>query len=69
LLLPSDLREPVWLFPFEGMSVGESFFIPTLRSAEMSYVVNCRAKAAGVRVRCFATIKDDCVGLRVWRID
>jgi hypothetical protein len=68
LLLPSDLQEPVWLFPFEGMEVGDSFFVPTLRSAEMTYVINCRAKAAGVRVKIYNTTHEDVMGVRAWRV-
>ena len=41
------LPEPEWVFPFNGMEVGESFFIPTLRFAEMIYAIDCGAKRAG----------------------
>lgn len=64
----SESDEPVWLFPFNGMDVGESFFIPTLRPANMIYVVDTRAKAAGIKVRAFVTTHDSCLGVRVWRI-
>lgn len=67
-MLPSELQEPVWIFPFEGMTIGDSFFIPTVHSAEMIYVIDSRAKAAGVRVKVFNAVKDDCMGVRVWRI-
>jgi len=65
-----DLKtnEPVWIFPFEGMDVGDSFFVPTLQTANMIYVIDCRAKAAKIRIKAFATIKDGCLGVRVWRI-
>lgn len=65
---PQSFEEPVWLFPFEGMGVGDSFFIPTLRPAELHYVINTRAKAAGIRVRSFTTLKDGYLGVRVWRL-
>jgi hypothetical protein len=61
------VNEPVWLFPFEGMDVGDSFFIPTLKPAVMLSIVQERAKAARVRVRVFASTKDGCLGIRVWR--
>ncbi|NBS68427.1 hypothetical protein EBT31_05870 [bacterium] len=61
-------REPVWIFPFEGMSVGDSFFIPTLQTANMLYVVDTRAKVAGLRVKAFAVIENGYLGVRVWRI-
>jgi len=64
----SDLvNEPTWLFPFEGMDVGDSFFIPTLKPAEMIYIIDTRAKVAGVRVKAYTTTKDDCLGVRVWK--
>jgi ethanolamine utilization microcompartment shell protein EutL len=50
------------------MRVGDSFFIPTLRPAEMTYVVDTRAKVAEVRIKSYPSIKDGCLGLRVWRI-
>ena len=60
--------EPEWIFPFDGMEVGDSFFIPTLRFAEMIYAIDSGAKRAGVRVKCFITVKDDHIGVRTWRI-
>ena len=64
----SRLTEPVWLFPFEGMAVGDSFFIPTLQPAQMIYVINSRAKAAKVKVKTFTSEKEGCLGVRVWRM-
>lgn len=61
-------EEPVWLFPFEGMVVGDSFFIPTLQPAQMIYVIDTRSKVAGVRTKAFVSTKDGCLGVRVWRI-
>ena len=61
-------NEPVWVFPFGSMSVGDSFFIPTLQPANMLYVVDTRAKVAGIRVRAFITVKDGYLGVRVWRL-
>ena len=61
-------KEPVWLFPFEAMAVGDSFFIPTLHTANMLYVVDTRAKVAKIRVKAFATTKDGYLGVRVWRV-
>lgn len=61
-------NEPVWLFPFEGMEIGESFFIPTLKISEMIYAVETQAKKFGILVRAFATTKDDYMGVRVWRV-
>ena len=60
--------EPEWIFPFDGMEIGDSFFIPTLRFAEMIYAIDSGAKRAGVRVKCYITVKDDHIGVRAWRI-
>jgi len=60
--------EPEWVFPFEGMDVGDSFFIPTLRFAELIYALDCGAKRAKIRVKSYVSIKDDCIGVRTWRI-
>ena len=67
---PSDLLadEPAWLFPFEGMNVGDSFFIPTLRPAIMSKIVYDRARSVGIRVKVYACTRDNRLGIRVWRI-
>ena len=64
---PRQLLEPEYLLPFEQMRVGDSFFLPTLRQAEMVYIVDTRAKVAGVRVKSYPAIKDDLMGIRVWR--
>lgn len=63
-----DLTEPEWIFPFDGMNVGDSFFVPTLKPAEMIYIVDTRAKVAKIRVRAYTAVKDDCLGVRVWRV-
>ena len=61
------LTEPEWIFPFEAMNVGDSFFIPTLRPVEMIYVIDTRAKVAKVKVKTFPSSEDGCLGVRVWR--
>jgi hypothetical protein len=63
----TKLSEPEWLLPFEAMRIGDSFFIPTLKPAELIYIIDTRAKVAGVRVKSFTTIKDGHIGVRVWR--
>jgi ethanolamine utilization microcompartment shell protein EutL len=62
------IPEPEWIFPFDGMNVGDSFFIPTLRPAEMIFVIDNRAKAARVKVKAFPSSKDGRLGIRVWRV-
>lgn len=65
---PRKIQEPEWVFPFEGMEVGDSFFIPTLRPAEMVYIVDGAAKRVKMRVRSFPSTKEGHLGVRVWRI-
>jgi len=62
------LSEPDWVFPFQGMEVGDSFFIPTLKFAEMIYAIDCGAKRHGIRVKSYVTTKDKHLGVRTWRI-
>lgn len=65
---PKQILEPEWIFPFEGMAVGDSFFIPTLRPAEMIYSLDCGAKRAGIRIKSYYTTKDNQLGVRTWRV-
>jgi hypothetical protein len=60
--------EPEWIFPFEAMAVGESFFIPTVKIPEMMYVIDRRAKEAKIKVKAYASSKEGHIGVRVWRI-
>ena len=62
------IPEPEWVFPFEVMEVGESFFIPTLRFAEMIYALDSGSKRAGIKVKSYITAKDGHVGVRTWRV-
>jgi hypothetical protein len=62
------MNEPEWIFPFAAMEVGESFFIPTLRFADMIFAMENGAKRAGIRVKCYVTVKDKHLGVRVWRV-
>ena len=62
------VQEPEWIFPFRGMEVGDSFFIPTLRFAEMIFAISNGAKIAKVRIKCYVTVKDEHIGIRAWRV-
>jgi hypothetical protein len=62
------LQEPEWLLPFEFMRVGDSFFVPTLKPAEMIYQIDSAAKRAKVKVKIYTSSKDGCLGVRVWRV-
>ena len=68
MVIPTQLVEPEWILPFEGMQVGDSFFIPTLRPSELLYAVDCGAKRAKIRIKAFITVKGDAIGVRAWRI-
>jgi hypothetical protein len=61
-------NEPEWILPFQYMEIGESFFIPTLKTSSLIYAIDSGAKRAKVKVKSFVTIKDNCLGVRVWRI-
>jgi len=62
------VEEPEWILPFEGMSVGDSFFIPTLRPANLHYVIDSRAKVAKVKVKSYTVMHNGYLGVRVWRV-
>lgn len=62
-------NEPEWVFPFEGMEIGDSFFVPTLKPSPLIYAIECGAKRAKVKVKTFVTIKDGCLGVRAWRLN
>jgi hypothetical protein len=63
-----NLKEPEWVFPFQGMDVGDSFFIPTVRPAGLIYAADSRAKACGIKVKSYASSKEGHLGVRVWRV-
>jgi hypothetical protein len=62
------LEEPEWIFPLDGMIVGDSFFIPTVKPAEMLYAVDTSAKLAKIKIRAYTSSKEGHLGIRVWRI-
>jgi len=57
-----------WIFPFQQMVIGESFFIPSVKPASLFYAIDCGAKREKVKVKYFVTTKDNCLGVRVWCI-
>ena len=61
-------KEPEWIFPFEAMSVGDSFFVPTLKPSPIIYAIETGAKRAKVVVKAYVTEKDGCLGVRAWRV-
>jgi hypothetical protein len=52
-----------------GMNIGDSFFIPTMRSAEIIYSAMEAGKEFGIRIKAYACMKDGIMGVRVWRIN
>ena len=60
--------DPEWMFPFEFMEVGDSFFIPTLKSSNLIYSIERGSKKAKIKVKTFATVEDDFMGVRTWRV-
>jgi hypothetical protein len=62
-------KEPSWIYPFMGMDVGDSFFIPTLNSAEIIYSAMEAGKQHGIRTKAYAAMKDGIMGVRVWRVN
>ena len=50
------------------MEVGDSFFIPTLRFAQIIYAIDCGSKREGIKVKSYITSKDKHIGVRTWRV-
>lgn len=61
-------NEPEWVFPFESMNVGDSFFIPTLKPSPLIYAIESGAKRAKIKVKTFQSMKEGCMGVRCWRL-
>jgi hypothetical protein len=61
-------KEPEWMLPFEGMEIGESFFIPTLKPSALIYAIESGAKRAQIKVKTYVMVKDGCLGVRTWRL-
>lgn len=62
------MNEPEWIFPFDHMEIGQSFFIPTLETAPILYAIECGAKRSKIKIKAFITTKDNHLGVRAWRI-
>ena len=67
-LAPLPESEPEWLFPFEFMGVGDSFFIPTMRPSHMIYVIDKTSKKVGVAMKAYPRTEKGILGVRAWRI-
>jgi len=51
------------------MKIGDSFFIPTLKSSNLIYSIERGAKKAKVKVKTYAVVEGDFMGVRTWRIN
>ena len=60
--------EPEWLFPFEYMEVGESFFMPTVRPAYAHYIIDKTSKKSGVVMKTYTVREENVLGVRSWRV-
>lgn len=65
---PAPESEPEWLFPYDFMNVGDSFFIPTMRPSHMMYVIDLTSKKAGVAIKAFPRTEKGVLGVRAWRV-
>lgn len=65
---PLPESEPEWLFPYEFMNVGDSFFIPTMRPSHMMYVIDLTSKKVGVAMKAFPRVENNVLGVRAWRV-
>lgn len=61
-------EEPEWIFPYQDMQVGDSFFIPTVRPAYAHYIVDVTSKRVGMRMKAYTMIDEGILGVRVWRV-
>ena len=59
--------EPEWVFPYEFMEVGESFFMPTIRPAYAHYIIEKTSKKVGVVMKTYTVTEDEVLGVRSWR--
>ena len=66
--LLADFHEPEWIFPYEVMEIGDSFFMPTVRPAYGHYIIDITSKRVGIRMKTYTMIEDGVLGVRSWRI-
>jgi len=65
---PALESEPEWLFPYQFMGVGDSFFIPTMRPSHMMYMIDVTSKKAGIAIKAFPRTEKGVLGVRAWRV-
>jgi hypothetical protein len=64
----TEFREPEWVFPYQGMEIGDSFFMPTVRPAYAHYIIDLTSKKVGIRVKTYTMVDDGVLGVRAWRV-
>jgi hypothetical protein len=65
---PAPVDEPEWVFPYEFMNVGDSFFLPTMRPAHMVYIIDVTSKKIKVKIKAYPRHENGVLGVRAWRI-
>lgn len=65
---PAPEDEPEWVFPYEFMNVGDSFFIPTMRPRHMVYIIDVTSKKVKVKMKTYPRHENGVLGVRAWRI-
>ena len=68
LIEPAPEDKPEWVFPYEFMNVGDSFFVPTMRPSHMVYIIDVTSKKVKVKMKAYPSRKDNVLGVRAWRI-
>ena len=63
-----EFKEPEWVFPYQGMDIGDSFFMPTVRPSFAHYIIDLTSKKVGIRLKTYAMICDGVRGVRAWRV-
>ena len=63
-----SLNEPEWIFPYSAMEIGDSFFMPTMRTAYAHYIIDKTAKKSGVVMKTYTVREENILGVRSWRV-
>tara|TARA_B110000211_G_C13927015_1_gene485438 strand:- start:674 stop:829 length:156 start_codon:yes stop_codon:yes gene_type:complete len=50
------------------MEPGDSFFIPTVKTPDLLYAIECGAKRVKVRVKSIVVVEGDLMGVRTWML-
>lgn len=66
--LLTDFREPEWIFPYQAMEIGDSFFMPTVRPAYGHYIIDVTSKRVEIRMKTHTVVEDGVLGVRSWRV-